>query len=192
VGFDILDYRFLKLVKKAPRHDTVVMVTVFLLTLFVDLIIAVGAGITMASLLITYRIAKQSNVNIVNEEQNDNRYIECANENQVKVIQIQGAFFFGSVSQIIDGIDHRIMGTKYVVIDVQKVQFFDLSALFALEDMIDKVKTRNMDIMLVTNRDKISCFKDMNLYGAIGEQNIFFDLQKAISYANENVIRTPE
>lgn len=188
VGFDILDYRFLKLVKKAPKHDTVVMILVFLLTLFVDLIIAVGAGITMASLLITYRVAKQSNVNIANEEPNPGRYIECANENQVKVVQIQGAFFFGSVSQIIDGIDHRIMGTKYVIIDVQKVQFFDLSALFALEDMIDKVKSANMEIMLVTTYDKINCFKDLNLHETIGEKNIFYDLQKAVTAANEKCL----
>lgn len=188
VGFDILDYRFLKLVKKAPRHDTVVMVLVFLLTLFVDLIIAVGAGITMASLLITYRVAKQSNVNIADEQLGQEQYIECANENKVKVVRVQGAFFFGSASQIIDGIDHKIMDTKYVIIDVQKVPFFDLSALFALEDMIDKVKTRHLEIMIVTTKDKLHCFKNLNLHETIGEENIFFDLQKAISSANNKCI----
>lgn len=184
VGFDILDYRFLKLIKKAPKHDTIVMILVFLLTLFVDLIIAVGAGITMASLLITYRVASQSNVNIVKEEM-ETLLPHYENEDKIKIVQIQGAFFFGSVSQIIDGIDHKISDTEYVIIDVQKVQFFDLSALFALEDMIDKAKSARLDVMIVTTKDKIGCFKELDLYRLVGSDNIFYDLNDAILNANK-------
>lgn len=185
VGFDILDYRFLKLIKKAPKHDTIVMVLVFLLTLFVDLIVAVGAGITMASLLITYRVAQQSNVNIAKEEM-EQLLPHYENEDKIKIVQIQGAFFFGSVSQIIDGIDHKISDTKYVIIDVQKVQFFDLSALFALEDMIDKVNSAHLNVMIVTTKEKIECFKGLDLYEQVGIENIFFDLQDAIKNANNH------
>ncbi|MCK7512526.1 MAG: SulP family inorganic anion transporter [Desulfobacterales bacterium] len=42
VGVDILDYRMLKVLRRAPRQDLIVMLTVFGITVFVDLIVAVS------------------------------------------------------------------------------------------------------------------------------------------------------
>ena len=181
VGFDILDYRLLKLIKKAPKQDTIVMVSVLLLTIFVDLIMAVAVGVTLASLLITYRVAKQSNVKIEDENVNHLEHIASQNDNTIKIIHIQGAFFFGSVSQIIDGIDHKVSETKYVIIDVTQVQFFDLSALFALEDMIDKLYSHHIKVILIIKEERIKKFENIGIINLIGEENIKYDLDSAVN-----------
>ena len=64
VGLDILDYRLLRMIKRVPRQDLAVMLTVFTMTVFVDLIVAVGGGVTLASLMITYRISSQSQIDV--------------------------------------------------------------------------------------------------------------------------------
>ena len=46
VGVDILDYRMLRVLRRAPRQDLIVMLTVFGITVFVDLIVAVSIGVT--------------------------------------------------------------------------------------------------------------------------------------------------
>jgi len=51
VGIDILDYRLLKKLRKAPKYDIYVMLIVLVLTVFIDLIVAVGVGMALSSLL---------------------------------------------------------------------------------------------------------------------------------------------
>ena len=51
VGFDILDYRFLQIIQKVSKDDLTIMITVFLLTIFVDLIIAVSARVFISSFM---------------------------------------------------------------------------------------------------------------------------------------------
>ena len=56
VGFDILDYRFLQIIQKVSKDDLTIMITVFLLTIFVDLIIAVSARVFISSFMAVYQI----------------------------------------------------------------------------------------------------------------------------------------
>lgn len=64
VGIDILDYRLLRMIKRIPRPDLAVMLIVFVTTVFVDLMVAVGVGVTLSSMMITYRISRQLEVDI--------------------------------------------------------------------------------------------------------------------------------
>jgi SulP family sulfate permease len=68
VGIDILDYRFLKVWKNSPRHDVAIMVSVFLATVFIDLITAVMLGIVLASLSIVYRITQATHIDLIGNE----------------------------------------------------------------------------------------------------------------------------
>lgn len=51
VGYDVIDWRFVQRLPRAPRMDQVVMLVVLVLTVFVDVITAVGVGIVIASLV---------------------------------------------------------------------------------------------------------------------------------------------
>ena len=57
VGYDIIDWPYLKRVHKAPRADVIIMLVTLTMTVFVDLITAVGVGIVMSSLLFVSRMA---------------------------------------------------------------------------------------------------------------------------------------
>ena len=62
VGFDILDYKFLKILNKISRQNLLIMITVFLLTIFVDLIMAVGVGITISSIMAVYQVSRNTQI----------------------------------------------------------------------------------------------------------------------------------
>ncbi|MCA9458799.1 MAG: SulP family inorganic anion transporter, partial [Nitrospira sp.] len=57
VGFDIIDWRFLKHMVQAPRTEVLVMIVVLLVTVLVDLITAVGIGVVLASVMFVKRMA---------------------------------------------------------------------------------------------------------------------------------------
>lgn len=179
VGVDILDYKFLKILKNAPRHDLIIMLIVFVLTVFVDLIIAVGAGITLASLLIVSRISRQAQINIssINLKNQD---IETE---KFRILNIDGAFFFGSASYFEEEIS-KVLDTKKIIINCINVPFIDISAIFALEEMILRLKTLDIRIALVLkqkhiikikNVDKLKVFHQVELYTNLEEAYLEFD-----------------
>ena len=65
VGVSIIDYKFIKLIKAAPRNDLIVMLLVFLITVFDDLILAVGVGVVLSSILFAANVAKQTDIKLV-------------------------------------------------------------------------------------------------------------------------------
>lgn len=168
VGVDILDYKFLRIIKNAPGHDLIIMAVVSFLTVFVDLIMAVGVGITLASVLIVYRIAKEAQINI--EPRKDT--VTDALDDDIRVLNIDGAFFFGSTAIFEDKIN-QILDTKKIIINCINVPFMDISAIFALEEMVLKLKDVGVDISLVLREkhlqkiksvDKMQIFDDVKIY----------------------------
>ena len=59
--------------KILPKYDVSIMIAVFVLTVFVDLIVAVGVGVVLSAFLIIHRLVKESEVNIAGEEVDENK-----------------------------------------------------------------------------------------------------------------------
>jgi len=173
VGIDILDYKFLKIINFAPKNDLAVMLVVFFLTVFVDLIVAVGVGILLASMLIVYRISIESKIKI---QFHKDDLLDVDNKD-LRILNINGAFFFGSASLFEDQIEN-ILDTKKLVVNCSNVPFIDISAIFALEEMILKLQDLDIEVVLVLkhrhmrkiNRiDKMKIFEKVKIYNKIEE-----------------------
>lgn len=145
VGLDILDYRFFKIFRRVNKHELIIMVTVLLLTVFVDLIMAVGAGITIASILAVYQLSK--NTSIKTKPKTSTFDIEIDNTD-IEVIRIDGSLFFGTISMLEEKIN-KLHKREYIIFDCKKVNFLDLSAILTLQEIIDKLHERNMKVILV-------------------------------------------
>ena len=143
VGVDILDYRLLKLVRTAPRMDVAIMATVFLLTVFVDLIVAVGVGVVLSMAMIIRQLSQQASFRVWPVETGESAGIEDG----LRVLEIDGPFFFGSTSQLLDRVD-KVIGTRAVVFDCMRVPFMDLSAHFALEEMVEGLRAQAIPVFI--------------------------------------------
>jgi sulfate permease, SulP family len=146
VGMDILDYRLLKRVYSAPRMDVLIMFAVFVLTVFVDLIVAVGVGVVLSMGLIIHRLAQEARFTVLPIEDMEKG---SRMEGRVRVLEINGPFFFGSTSQMLDRVD-QFIGTEVVIFDCRKVPFMDLSAKFVLEEMVENLHAQGIRPWVVT------------------------------------------
>lgn len=159
VGVDILDYRMLRRLRTVPRHDLVVMLAVFGVTVFVDLIVAVGVGVTLASLLLTYRMAKQTDISILGvessgERSDAERALQDETDYGVRIIRVRGAFFFGSAAQMQDMVS-RLVGARVVIINCLDVPFMDISAIFAMSGLMEDLEAASIrSILVLTERHK--------------------------------------
>ena len=187
IGYDIVDTKLLKVIKYAPKDDLYVLALVFLLTVFYNLIFAVGAGITLAALLYAKRVADKTSLEVKNiyskeifalEEElvHDYKYL-------IRVVHIDGQFFFGSATQIVSHFD-EMLGTKYLILNYESNALLDISAIFALEDIIIRLQTQHIKVMLVIKNEAVlNQLRDLNITSQIGAENIFYDEKSAVTLA---------
>ena len=158
IGYDIIDIKFLKVLKLAPKDDLIVLGVVFALTVFYNLIVAVGVGITLASLLYAKRVADRAKL-VKRKIYGDDtmrieKVVEKTSRHKIRVVHISGAFFFGSATQIISQFD-EFLGTKYLIIVYDGEDMLDISAIFALEDIILRLKSQHIKILMVMNNEDV-------------------------------------
>ncbi|MBN1958994.1 MAG: SulP family inorganic anion transporter [Desulfuromonadales bacterium] len=191
VGLDIVDYRFLKIIKKAPKHDLAIMLTVLILTVFVDLIMAVGVGVVLASVLLTVRITSQFASSVSDDEISIGAVAGCEQLNGkqnflIRVVNIDGPFFFGSTSRLVGQVG-AMLGTRIVVFNGLKVPFIDLSAFFALGEIILKLKANGIVPFIVVNEEIRTKLLELGASSILPEEHIYCSYDLAIEHAREHI-----
>lgn len=156
VGFDIIDWDYLRRLRGAPRAGVVMMFTVMGLTIFVDLVTAVAIGVIMASLLFVKRMAdlQAGSMRAILEDSAEvplnaaeRRALQRA-AGRVLLYHMSGPLSFGAASEIARRLDafteHEVM-----VIDLSDVTFVDSSASLALEGIVLRAREHGRRTILV-------------------------------------------
>lgn len=189
IGYDIIDVKLLKVIKFAPKDDLYVLLLVFVLTVFYNLIVAVGAGITCAALLYAKRTADKTKLvhktvydkDIIKLE----KLLEKDYKHKIRVVHIDGQFFFGSATQLISQFED-VWGTKYLILDYSAGDLLDISAIFALEDIIIRLQSQKVKIILVVKNEEVKKqLSEHKIISQIGEDKVFFTEIAAIDFAKE-------
>ena len=193
IGYDIIDVKLLKIVKLAPKEDLYVLGLVFLLTVFYNLIVAVGAGITLAALLYAKRVADKARVvhKVVYKKEilDVEKEVEDNSDYKIRIAHIDGQYFFGSATQLISRFD-EMLGTKFLILTYNSPDLLDISAIFALEDIIERLKSQHIRILLVIpNTEVMKQLQEYNITNAVGANHVFHTEKLAIDFAQKAVRR---
>jgi SulP family sulfate permease len=164
VGIGVMDYKGLKAIPYLPKDlkigfikvssEVLIMLIVLGLSTFWDLIYAVGIGLIIASLMFMKKIgdltAKRSLVKILDEESwPDEKGFPNKLKQQVFIKHIKGPLFFGSTSDF-QRLSEQIPSTATtVIIRLGRMQYMDQSGLYAMEDMLLDLKTKNIEVLFV-------------------------------------------
>ena len=191
IGYDIIDVKLLKVIKLAPKDDLYVLAVVFILTVFYNLIVAVGAGITCAALLYAKRTADSAKLIHKTVYDKDieklEKLLDKDYKHKIRVVHIDGQFFFGSATQLISQFED-VWGTKILILDYSSENLLDISAIFALEDIIIRLRAQKIKILLVLKSAEVK--KQLDAHGIIAlteEEKIFYSELDAIEYAKEKL-----
>ncbi|MEM7543040.1 MAG: SulP family inorganic anion transporter [Pseudomonadota bacterium] len=138
VGWDIIDVAYLSRAHKGPRWDLALMAIVLGLTVFVDLITAVAAGVVLAALAFVKRIAdiqleafqNEGSVSTSPEEQ---ALLDQA-KNQITMFEFTGPLSFGAAADVGHQVRERVKNRSgAIILDFSSVPFVDVSAARAVE-----------------------------------------------------------
>lgn len=184
---------------RAPYGDRIILLTAFLLTVFVDITIAISVGMILASFLFMKRMSQMSKAvslpQIFQESQID--FPEKRDRDDiskkvvargVEVYEIQGPFFFGAANILRDLLNNITSTPKVLILRMRSVPMVDASGMYGLEEFHHQCKKKNIILFLSevqgqTRQD----LKNFGLIKTISEQKIFPNIDTALAKAEEIV-----
>ncbi|MEO1580441.1 MAG: SulP family inorganic anion transporter [Pseudomonadota bacterium] len=161
VGYDIIDVNYLKRAHRGPRWDLALMAVVLGLTVFVDLIWAVGVGVVLASLAFVKQLAdlqlaeaksEGTQARITPEE---DALLKSADD-RVLLFDFGGPLSFGAATDLGLSIRERAsQNSMALILDFHRVPFLDVSAARAVETVICDAKQMNRIVYTTGMRDEV-------------------------------------
>lgn len=157
VGWGIIDFRGFRDLRKIPRDDAFVLIVVFLTTVFVDLLTAVGIGMVIACVLFMKRasdlVENQYDSHEINGFDKENPWPDEAGmpeeaKHSVYVQRLNGPVFFGSITRFKEVMQDIPAEAKIVIIRMKNVSFMDQSGLYAMEASISELKARGVQVLM--------------------------------------------
>ncbi|MDN5842593.1 MAG: STAS domain-containing protein [Alcaligenaceae bacterium] len=174
--------RFIRLVRKAPRADVVILLVTFLLTVFADLVVAVNIGVVLAVLHFLRRMADSVDVHIEPEAQLRREFMYAGFDGLpagIKVYRIDGPFFFAAIERFRESLSGE--HPQVLILRLDNVPFADATALQALEETVIALQARAVRVMLVGANGRVTNkLARMGLRERLGAGNLQPGLMQAL------------
>lgn len=193
VGIDILDWSFIKRAHRISQGALFIMYGVLLVTIFVDLVIAVGLGIFVANMLTIEKLShlQSFNLRMVSDSvdtaplNGTEKEIFDKIREQVYLFYLSGPMIFG-VARAIHRERKNIAPCQHLILDLKDVTHLDTTVLLALENMVDEALEYGKSVYLVPGEHFIEKrLRKLKLHQKIGEKNIFEDRLSALRYVEQ-------
>ena len=196
VGIDILDWSFLKRAHKVSLKGTLIMYGVLLLTVFVDLIVAVGVGVFIANILTIERLSslqsqKVKTVSDADDEivlsQEEKQLLDLAN-NRVLLFYLSGPMMFG-VSKAIAREHTAMKDHDVLILDLSDVPLLGVTASLAIENAIKDAVESGRHVFIVGAAGKIKQrLEKLGILSLLPSENLMLErveaLRRALTFVN--------
>jgi SulP family sulfate permease len=176
--------------RKWPRSDALVFMTAFILTVVIDLTVAVEVGMVLAAMLFIKRSAETTQIMAVDEstetEGAHHSLIGKEIPKGVMVFRIFGAFFFGAADKLESALKRVKQEPDVLILRMRKVMVMDATGLNALEDLYEWLHRKGKHIILSgPNAQPLLVMEKAGFLDQIGRQNICPDIDAALARARE-------
>ncbi|MGS0693801.1 SulP family inorganic anion transporter [Shewanella sp. 0m-4] len=198
VGFNILDWSFIQRAHKVSMQGMAIMYGVMLLTVFVDLIVAVGLGVFISNILIIERLSQEQarQVKAISDaDQNDvpltpseRDLLDQAN-NKLLFLYLSGPMIF-SVSKAISRQHASIGDYQAMILDLTDVPMIDVTVGLALENAIKDAQDANCEVFLLCpNPQTQEQLNKFHVIDSLPNANTFLFRYEALQAALKHVQR---
>ncbi|HJR65245.1 MAG TPA: sulfate permease [Gemmatimonadaceae bacterium] len=202
VAYHMSEWRTFRTELRSPKSDVAVLLTTFLLTVLVDLTVAIEVGIVLAALLFMRRMAEVTNVSVITRELDDEGDLYSTDANAVRrrtiptgveVYEINGPFFFGAAEQFKDTLGRVARKPKVLIIRMRNVPAIDSTGIRALADVTRRTRKDGTIVLLSdVHAQPLVALGRSDLLDEIGDDNIFGNLDDALNRARSEVGEAPQ
>ncbi len=196
VGFNILDWSFIQRAHKVSFSGMAIMYGVMLLTVFVDLIVAVGLGVFVSNIMIIERLSREQarQVKAISDADEDDvpltdserGLLDRAN-GRVLFFYLSGPMIF-SVSKAISRQHTSISDYDVMILDLTDVPMLDVTVGLALENAIkDALDARCEVYLLCPNQRTREQLEKFHVIDLVPDNNMYQFRYEALNAAVAHV-----
>jgi SulP family sulfate permease len=197
VAYNMSEWRAFVRLFRAPKSDVAVLVVTFLLTVFIDLTVAIQVGVVLAAFLFLQRMASVTEVSEITDvlvDGEDGRFEAPGSLERrtvppgVEVFEIYGSLFFGAVEHFNDALRRVERRPRVLVLRMREVHAIDASGLQSLDELRKQASRKRTTLVLSGVRAQPrEAMERSGLADRLGRDNIVADIDEALARAGRIV-----
>ena len=194
VAYNMSEWREFKHLLKSPRGDIAVLLVTFLLTVFIELTVAIQVGILLAAFLFLQKMSKEAGVDVITDTLEEDEEFKSRDiskidiPKRVEVFEVYGSLFFGAVSQFKESIRIVANKPKVIILRMREVHSIDASGIHILEELVNELHER--DAIVVFSAVSRSVYRVMRTTGfveLVDRKNFAPDIFAALEIAKRYI-----
>lgn len=157
VAWNMSEYENFRNTLSAPKGDRLVLLLTFLLTVFVDLTVAIQVGIVVAAFVFMFRMSEaveiSSGVKLIDDDLRPDHSRDDSDQRahlprDTEVYQISGPLFFGTANRLDNLLDQFLSPPKVFILRMRLVPVIDASGVHALQKLADRCHRKNIVLIV--------------------------------------------
>jgi SulP family sulfate permease len=170
---------FFRLARIAPKHDVIVMMTCFILTVVFDMVIAVTVGVVLAALLFMRRMSVLTKAELETPAE-----LKTDVPAGIRIYEIAGPLFFGAAKSAMEAL-HTVGDKDHTyILDMHNVPTIDATGLVALESVLDRLHRSKIKVIFAgLAPDVTEMFSRAGIKRELGKIAYAPDVETAVSMA---------
>lgn len=189
VAYHMSEWRGFLAELRSPKSDVAVLLATFLLTVLVDLTVAIEVGMVLAAFLFIRRMAEVTNVNVVTRTMRDEDDSDGVSTRRlpagVEVYEVSGPFFFGAAETFKETLGQITTRPRVLIIRMRDVPALDSTGIHALKEVVNRSRREGTDVLLSEIKPQpLAALRGSSLLEQIGEDHACPDLDTAIARAS--------
>ena len=194
VAYNMSEWREFVHLLKSPRGDVAVLLATFLLTVFIELTVAIQVGVLLAAFLFLQRMSTETQVSVITGNLQDDDEVRARDMSEIKipegveVFEIYGSLFFGAVSQFKESIRIVAKKPKVLILRMRNVPTIDASGVHILEELAEEARERNYAIVFsAVSRKVYRVMRQSGFVELVGKKNFAGDIFGALEIAERHI-----
>ncbi|MBI4432997.1 MAG: sulfate permease [Candidatus Omnitrophica bacterium] len=188
VAYHMSEWRSFAALLKGPRTDVIVLVSTFLLTVVIDLTVAIEVGIVLSAFLFMYRMSTATQVRSEDQNGQEDEILPKLPEG-IQMYDVRGPLFFGVAQEFEETMRIIAKKPKVQILRLTHVPVVDATGLHVLKSLFEDCQKRNTRLILTgANRQLLEEFERSGLDRGIGKENITRNLHQAIERAKSLIV----
>lgn len=196
VGIDILDWSFIKRAHRVSPQTSLIMYGVLLLTVFVDLVVAVGIGVFIANIIIIEKlsVSQAKNVKALGNEDGrlplnaKQRVLLNKAQGQLLYFYLSGTMIFG-VSKALSREINNLENHHGLIVDLSDVSFLDDTIALTIESLVKDAKDLDKQIVMIVKKPQTKeKLMQMGFEKMLSDADFVYERTHALELANKKLI----
>jgi SulP family sulfate permease len=196
VAYNMSEWREFRHLLKSPRGDVAVLLATFLLTVFIELTVAIQVGILLAAFLFLQKMSKEAKVDVITENLRDDEEFKSRDMSTVEipkgveVFEVYGSLFFGAVGQFKESIRIVARRPKVVILRMRQVPHIDASGIHILEELVRESHDSGAAVVFsAVSKPVFDVMRESGFVELVGPANFAEDIFGALDIAKNHLNR---